>query len=219
MTRFIALFRPSLVAAGALFALGNALQLIPSGPFSQAALTPLFQVTALVTLLGVFGLLVALAQLHVRQADRSGALGLIALFVASAGTVLMSGVAWSQSFLDPAAAQVVPAFLDDIPPASLVVGFLGSLAWFGLGWAMYGIATLRAGVFARPPAVLILAGGVLAAVPVGVGGVGAVLLGLGLLCGGVPIHPLADSPTALERSPSPHTCCSPSRHWTKPSSA
>jgi hypothetical protein len=103
--------------------------------------------------------------LHARQADQVGAFGLFGALIAGAGTVLFSGLCWSQTFLDPAAARVVPAFLDDQPPAALVVGLYLSLALFAVGWLLYAIATLRAQVFARVPTVVLLIGAILALVP------------------------------------------------------
>jgi hypothetical protein len=133
----------------------------------------------MLSLVGVFVLAVALVAVHARQAERSGRLGLIAALLAGAGTVLMSGVSWSTAFLDPAAARVVPAFLDNAPPAILVVGYFGSLALFSLGWVFYAIVTLRAGVLARIPTVLILLGALLTAVPFAP--FSMALFGLGLL--------------------------------------
>jgi amino acid transporter len=109
MTRFVSLFRPALVAAGGFLFAGNILSLGRPAKFSDAALTPMFEVSSALLLLGAVAVLVALVALHARQADQVGAFGLFAALVAGAGTVLFSGVCWSQTFLDPAAAKVVPA--------------------------------------------------------------------------------------------------------------
>lgn len=180
MSRSVVPFRPWVVVGGALLAAGNALQLTRSGSFSAAARTPLFEVAALSTLVGVFLLVPALGMLHQRQGSQPGVFGSVAVLVAAAGTVLMAGVAWSQSFLDPAAAQVVPRFLDDTPPTVLLIGYFASFAVFGLGWAMYGVAIMRAGVLARPPVVVIVVGGLVAAAPFA-SAAGFVLLGAGLV--------------------------------------
>jgi hypothetical protein len=165
MTRFVSLFRPVLVAAGGLLLAGNILSLGRPAKFSDAARTPMFEVSSVLLLLGAVAALVAIVALHARQADQVGAFGLFGALIAGAGTVLFSGLCWSQTFLDPAAARVVPAFLDDQPPAALVVGLYLSLALFAVGWLLYAIATLRAQVFARVPTVVLLIGAILALVP------------------------------------------------------
>jgi hypothetical protein len=180
MSRFLVPLRPTLAVAGVLLALSDVLEELNSGAtFSARARTLPWQTGAMLSLVGVFVLAVALVAVHARQAERSGRLGLIAALLAGAGTVLMSGVSWSTAFLDPAAARVVPAFLDNAPPAILVVGYFGSLALFSLGWVFYAIVTLRAGVLARIPTVLILLGALLTAVPFAP--FSMALFGLGLL--------------------------------------
>ena len=72
--------------------------------------------------------------------------------------MLLACVTWSTAFLDPAAAKVAPALIDNTPPAILVVGFFLSLAWFGLSWAAYAIVMLRSGVLAIAPVVVMLLG-------------------------------------------------------------
>jgi hypothetical protein len=184
MTRFASLFRPAMLAAGGLLFVGNILTLGRPAKFSDAALTPMFEVSSALLLLGAIALLVALVALHARQADQVGGFGLFAALIAGAGTVLYSGIGWSQTFLDPAVAKVVPAFLDaDQPPAVLLVGFYLSLALFALGWLLYAIATLRAHVVGRVPSVVLLIGAILALVPflpVGQTIIGLSLLWLGL---------------------------------------
>jgi hypothetical protein len=184
MTRFVSLFRPALVAAGGFLFAGNILSLGRPAKFSDAALTPMFEVSSALLLLGAVAVLLALVALHARQADQVGAFGLFAALVAGAGTVLFSGVCWSQTFLDPAAAKVVPAFLDaDQPPVVLLMGFYLSLALFAVGWLLYAIATLRAHVFARVPSVVLLIGAILTLLPMLP--VGETIIGLSLVWLGV----------------------------------
>ncbi len=166
MNRIAALGKPTLVLAGLLLLVGTVLSSfsMPS-KFSEAAGTPLFEFSAVLVLVSSMLLVLALIVLHARQVDESGRFGLAAGLVALVGTMLFSGVSWSQTFLDPAAAKVVPAFLDDVPPTVLVIGLFGTLVLFGLGWMVYAIATLRAGVYPRLPVVVLLIGSLLAAVP------------------------------------------------------
>ncbi|HEX6301468.1 MAG TPA: hypothetical protein VF148_13465 [Acidimicrobiia bacterium] len=62
------------------------------------------------------------------------------------------------------------------------MGGLLSFALFGLGWALFGIASLRARVFPAAISVAILAGGLLSGVPIGIAYLtGGVILGLAMV--------------------------------------
>lgn len=182
MARIDSLFRPAVVAAGTLLATGNVMSLGRPDKFSDAAKSPVFGLSSAMLLVSGLALLVALFAMQARQEDRAGGFGLFALVLAAAGTVLFCGVNWSLMFVDPAAAKVAPAFLDDQPPAVLVVGLYLSVALFAVGWLLYAIAILRAGVFPRVPAVILLVGAILALAPMPVGqtvaGLALVWLGL-----------------------------------------
>ncbi len=100
----------------------------------------------LVALLLVLGGLVGL---YTRQAQRAGVLGLVGFAAAFSGTVLSVGIAW------------LP-----FPTPSLALAASGMGAWVGLmltfvGWALFGVATLRAGVFPRTAAIVLLIGAML----------------------------------------------------------
>jgi hypothetical protein len=136
--------RPALVGAGVLLAVSDLLEEFNSGAtFSAGARQLPWQAGAMVGSVGVFVLAVALVAVQARQAGRAGRLGPVAALVAGAGTTLMAGVTWSTAFLDPAAARVVPAFLDNTPPPILVVGYFGSLVLFAIGWALFAIVRAR----------------------------------------------------------------------------
>jgi hypothetical protein len=98
---------------------------------------------ALVLVLG------GLVGLYARQAQRAGVLGLVGFAAAFSGTVLSVGIAW------------LP-----FPTPSLALAASGIGAWVGLvlafvGWALFGVATLRASVFPRTAALVLLIGAVL----------------------------------------------------------
>jgi hypothetical protein len=62
------------------------------------------------------------------------------------------------------------------------MGGLLSFALFGLGWALFGIASLRARVFPTAISVAILVGGLLSGVPIGIAYLsGGVILGLAIV--------------------------------------
>lgn len=82
------------------------------------------------------GLIAALVGLHARQAHRSGRLGLIGVVVTVAGTGLMvvSTVMWLLPMTDGVLLDVL---------------FNGSLLLWLVGFPVFGVATLRAGVLPR----------------------------------------------------------------------
>jgi hypothetical protein len=57
-------------------------------------------------------------------------------------------------FIAPALATEAPEFLDAGPPPGLVLTLIG----LGVGWLVFGISTLRAGVYPRWAAILVIVG-------------------------------------------------------------
>jgi hypothetical protein len=111
--------------------------------------------------LGILGLV----GLYARQAEQIGSLGLIAFVVAVTGTVFAAGIDWSAAFLGPWLAQIVsPEVFDAEPTGVLLAGFLVSILLWLLGWFLFGLASLGAGVLPRGAAVLLMVGAVLAMV-------------------------------------------------------
>lgn len=140
-------------------------------------------------------LLLGLPGIYVAQSERAGRLGLISFLMVSFGAVFFA-ISSNYGFIAPVLAAHAPDMLDAInlyPPEIalnilLTVGFL-------LGFILFGIANLRAGVFPRFAGVafivgtpLYLLGGVLAlevsSVLWVIGILGATLLGSGIACAG-----------------------------------
>jgi hypothetical protein len=160
-------FKPAVVTAGVLLAASDVLEEVSPGTrFSEHVVTPTFRAGALVGLVATFALALALIHLHTRSAGRAGRGALAVAVSAGIGVMLLACLTWSTAFVDPAAASVAPGFVDNTPPGILVIGYFGSVAWFGLSWLAYAIVMLRTGVFARPPVVVLLLGGLAAALPV-----------------------------------------------------
>ena len=64
----------------------------------------------------------------------------------------------------------------------LLIGGVSSFALFGIGWALFGVASLRARVFPAAVSLAILASGLLSGVPIGVVYLsGEVILGLAIV--------------------------------------
>jgi len=180
----VSAFKSVVVSAGALLAASDALQGVTGGAkFSDQVVKPTYLAGSVLGLIGVFMLALALLALQARQAERTGRGNRPAAIAAGLGIMLLAGVSWSVTFLDPAAAKVAPGFINNTPPAILVAGYFGSLVIFGLAWAAYSVVMLRSGVFAKLPVILILIGALGSAAPflpfaMTAFGIGLVWLGL-----------------------------------------
>nr|MDQ3303344.1 hypothetical protein [Actinomycetota bacterium] len=144
------------VLAGALLLIADLwsllLEVIVGGSenFSEFAVTTPWTVLSTMFLLGSLLLLVALVGLYARQSEAAGTLGLAGFLVALVGTGLLVGMMWTMAFVVPSAAIEAPAFLDAEETAGpLDMGFMLSGIAVAVGWALFGVATLRARVFPR----------------------------------------------------------------------
>jgi hypothetical protein len=152
------------IAAGALLAVAALLDLTYFGPerrFSEVVQTGSYLFQQVLYLLGVMLLLVGLVGLYASHSQAAGALGLVGFLVAFAGTVLVAGFLWASTFIAPALAAEVPEFLDAGAPPGLFLTFIT----FAVGWLLFGIATLRARVYPRWAAILLIVGAVIAILP------------------------------------------------------
>ncbi len=150
---FVALFG---VAVGASIYTAEVGDVAGSARFTVATATAL---AALVLMaLGLVGL-------HRRQEGALGRFGTVAFAVALVGTVLAAGAAWTQVFTLPFLADRAPVALEVETSGPQLAGFFSSFALLSVGWAMYAIATRRAGVLSRRGAGVMLAGAALAMLP------------------------------------------------------
>ncbi|MFD3401445.1 hypothetical protein ACFWUU_12235 [Kribbella sp. NPDC058693] len=104
--------------------------------------------------------LVAVAA-YARQAHRAGRLGLIGMIAAVVGTMWLGGDLWFESFYVTYIADHAPQVLELDPGGMIVIGAISSYLLFAIGWALFGIASLRAGVFPRVISAAIIIGGLL----------------------------------------------------------
>jgi hypothetical protein len=134
--------------------------------FSATAASGSWILWSALYLLGLVLILGGLVGLYVYQAEAAGILGLVGFLVAFLGTALVVGAFWDNLFIVPSLAIEAPEFLD----AETVAGpanfgfILTNVLVFG-GWALFGLATLRAGVFPRIAAIVTIAGALIAFVP------------------------------------------------------
>ena len=159
------------ITAGALLLIldlwGLVLELLGAYPenFSEEALTTNYAVQSTLWLIGALLLPVALVGLHARQSEAAGALGLVGFLAALIGTELLVGMFWTNAFIPPALAVEAPAVLDAEPGGSLAFGFILSTTVVGLGWALFGVAMLRARIYPRVATILLIIGALLVIVP------------------------------------------------------
>jgi len=111
-------------------------------------------------LVAMFALLLALSGRFARQAAVLGKLGLVGYLTAFLGTLLVAGDWWYEAFIGPVLREQAPELLATAPSGSILVGAVLTAATFGAGWLIFGLASLRAGVFPRGSAVLMTVGGV-----------------------------------------------------------
>jgi hypothetical protein len=112
--------------------------------------------------------LVGLVGLYARQAQKAGILGLIAFLLTFLGLALKYGWQWLETFIFPMLAQTTPRLLDhpeqypDLPTLQVLgVEDPISLLLLLVGVLLFGVASLRARVFPRWAALLVLVGAVL----------------------------------------------------------
>jgi len=129
------------------------------------------------------GLAIAACAAYDKQARAAGTFGLVAFCAAIVGTVNLGANMWFEGFAAPWLADVVPEVLTAEKTMFWKVGYLSSYTLFSIGWVLFGLASLRAGVFPRPISVAIIAGGAIgflaAKPPYGVA-LGLALLSLGI---------------------------------------
>jgi uncharacterized membrane protein len=128
--------------------------------FSQQAATNAWLIEQVVNWVAKVFLLWALVGLYSRQAKEAGALGFIAFLLAFVGVALVFGTIWGFFILAPGLARAAPAFLDSpVTQFSLLPGLVGVILPFALalvGILLFGLASLRAKVFPRWAAVLLI---------------------------------------------------------------
>lgn len=167
LSRFAA---PIVIVGGAMVVITRLVSLaIPTELEALKAyvLTATFAVNGAASILAFALLALALVAAYDREARPAGTLGLVAFGAAIVGTVFMAGDWWYEAFAVPRMAEVAPQVIDTFVGGRLQMGGLSSFALFGLGWALFGIASLRARVFPAAISVAIIAGGLLSGVPIG----------------------------------------------------
>jgi hypothetical protein len=141
--------------AGVLYALGALLH--PVGEDLASITSPSWVPSHLVYWVSAILMLFSLVGLYARQADKTGWLGLVGFLLALMGTAFVGTIFFISSTIPPLVAAGSPAIFEQVmtPPAFavpvLVVGFI-------LGYILFGVATMRAGIFPRWSGLLLIIG-------------------------------------------------------------
>lgn len=122
--------------------------------------TPAAHVEHAINLVGYFALLAGLTGLYQYQEPRGGVFGAVSFFAALFGTMLMAGDVWFEAFAVPTSAPAAPQVME-VAGISLVTGAILTFTSFMVGWFLFDLFTLRAGLLPRWLGVLIM----LAAIP------------------------------------------------------
>lgn len=151
------------LVGGMLFVVLGILEFLLFGgqPDSAAVASSAWFIVEIAYILAATLLILGLVGLYVPQAEPAGRLGLIAFLVTLAGTVMLAGADWSAAFFGPWMAEAAPELLVAEPGATMAAGILLTLVLFALGWLLFGLASLRAGVLPRGAASLQMVGAVL----------------------------------------------------------
>ena len=94
------------------------------------------------------------------------------------------GTFWTNAFIPPALAVEAPGILDGEPAGSLAFGFMLSTTMFGVSWALFGVAMLRARTYSRIATILLIIGALLIVVPLPATGfvIELAFIWLGMIC-------------------------------------
>jgi len=146
------------VLAGALLVASN-LVLVGAAYESFAAMlvAPRFTVHLVVFWIAATLALFGLVGLYARQSEQAGALGLAGFVLAFVGTALELATTWSETFALGALADVSPLLVSD-PSGRVAAGLYAAFPLFVVGWLVFAIATLRAGVLPQAPAIAVVLG-------------------------------------------------------------
>jgi hypothetical protein len=126
---------------------------------TEAYFTSAYHVSSGLRLFSIVLLLWALIGIYGPQSRATGTFGLWAFAVVFLGTALIAANTWAEVFVYPTLAQVAPnAWSGSVMEVSpyLAAGLTLSFPLFGIGVILFGVATLRAGVYPRWAAVLLI---------------------------------------------------------------
>lgn len=151
------------VAGGVLIVISDVLNavLYPSEPGSEAMLTSTWFIVQMLGLVALVLITLGLVGMYATQVQQTGTLGLLAFVITFTGMLMVFGLFWSEPFLGPVVAKEAPDLLSIEPSGVIAAGSILSIMLFALGWLLFGLASLRAGVLPRGAAILMIVGALL----------------------------------------------------------
>lgn len=129
-------------------------------PLSEAATTWTWTAVTGTTLVGLALLLVGLVGLYAGQAEAVGIVGLVGFLVLFVSVALAFGITWFEVFVLPDVAAAAPEWVDSPNGGWTLFGFELGRSLVVPGWLLFGLATLRAGIYPRAAAITLLIGAV-----------------------------------------------------------
>jgi hypothetical protein len=155
--------------AGAFFILAEVLTptTLVTNPdaLSRVALTDRFVVQSMLTLLAAMLLLAGLVGLYAFQSRQAGRLGAVGFSTAFFITAVMLGDFYANTFVTPVLAISVPEALDVHNAGVLSLWLPLEFGFLALAWLPFALSTVRAGVYPRPAAWLLVVGAIFALIP------------------------------------------------------
>lgn len=130
-------------------------------PISEAAATGSWIIVEGLYFVAVVLITLGLVGLYAFQFHQAGTLGLVAFVITFIGGMMTAGSTWSEVFFGSWLAGAAPELMDADPSGTLVAGIILSYLLFALGWFLFGLDSLRVGVFPRGSVILVMIGAVL----------------------------------------------------------
>lgn len=151
------------VGGGVLLTVLSILELVLFGGDSGSAtvMTSPWIVVEVAYIVAEVLIILGLIGLYAYEAQETGVPGLIAFVAALTGTMLLAGADWGAAFIGPLVAKAAPEVIDADPSGVAMVGFMVTLLLVALGWFLFGLVSLRAGILPRGATILLMAGAVL----------------------------------------------------------
>ncbi len=159
---------------------------VAGGDLTAFVLGQTHAITSVASIVAFALLVLALVGIYDHEARSAGWLGLIGFVAALLGTIFMAGDWWYEAFAVPRIAEVAPELIPIFVGGRLLLGGLTSFTLLGVGWVLFGVASLRARVFPTPISAAILVGGLLSGIPIGFAYLtGGIILGVAITWLGV----------------------------------
>jgi hypothetical protein len=187
MDRFTRAGTVAAILGGLLVAVGSLVRLLPPHyeHFSDEAVTGAFAVSSTLRFAGAILMTWGLVGIYLRQADRAGRLGLVAVVACLANMALQGGWIFADLFVAPTFAESAPQILNADSPGRLAAA--GLAAWLAnTSFIVLGVASLRARVLPKACGIALVVAGAVTLVPLPVDGPAyEVIIGIAFAIAGV----------------------------------